>query len=96
MTESDYEWDSRKAAANLRKHGVSFEDARGVFEDSFAILEVDTSLGYDEERFIITGIVNDRVLSVVYIERGERTRIISARLATRRERHDDYQNQTPQ
>jgi len=96
MTDAEFEWDDEKAAGNLRKHGVSFEDARRVFEDAFAVLEVDTSLRYDEERLIITGVVNDRLLCVVHTERGERIRIISARRATRREQHDYYQNQTPE
>ena len=55
---------------------------RAVLEDAFAILEVDTSVAYDEERLIITGIVNGRILRAVYTERSERIRIISAAAPT--------------
>jgi uncharacterized DUF497 family protein len=95
MVGDDFEWDDEKARSNLAKHGVTFDDSRAIFKDFRAILEVDMSFGYDEERLIITGIVDTRVLCVVYTERGSRIRIISARKASRREQYDYYQNQTP-
>jgi uncharacterized DUF497 family protein len=96
MTGEDFEWDDDKAAINLGKHGVSFEDALLVFQDAFATLDIDTRVEYGEERSIITGMVRGHILIVVHTERGDRIRIISARKATRQEQHDYYQNQTPQ
>ncbi len=93
MIDDEFEWDDEKAASNLKKHGVSFEDARLVFEDAFAILDLDESEDYGEDRLIVTGMANSRILIVVHTERGERIRIISARKATKREQHDYYQNQ---
>ena len=83
------EWDEAKAASNLRKHGVDFADAVGVFDDPFALSMPDDDA--DEERCIAIG--NDflgRVLVVVYAYRGDRIRVISARKATPAER-DAYE-----
>lgn len=83
----NFEWNQNKATLNLRKHGVSFEEAQSVFYDEFALqFEDDTT---SEERFILLGISNlSRVLVVVHCERGdsETLRIISARKATKKER----------
>jgi uncharacterized protein len=77
---AEYEWDPEKAAANLRKHGVHFADAVGVFEDERAITIDDTSA--DEERFKTLGTdFLGRLLVVVYTYRGETIRMISARTA---------------
>lgn len=95
MTDDDFEWDDAKAAANWAKHGVSFETARLAFEDAFALLEIDQSAAYGEERLILTGMVRGVILVVVHTERDGRTRIISARKATKREQDGYYQNQTP-
>ncbi|CDX46803.1 conserved hypothetical protein [Mesorhizobium plurifarium] len=73
----EFEWDDDKAKSNLAKHGVAFADARRLFDDR--------SMDYEEERFIGIGIVNGLVLTVVYTERGDRIRLISARKATRHE-----------
>jgi len=84
----EFEWDPAKAAANYRKHRVRFEEAATAFGDprSITIPDPDHSLG--EDRFILIGHSQlSRVLVVVHLERGERIRLISARLATRRERH---------
>lgn len=80
-----FEWDSRKAAANLRKHGVSFEEASTAFDDELAAYYPDTLRA---ERFILIGYsTRPRLLFVVYAEvKGDRIRIISARKATRREK----------
>lgn len=84
MVFGDFEWDERKAAANLEKHGVSFEEAASVFLDLDYVLVRDPS---HPDRFTALGFsALARVLVVVHGERGERVRIISARSATRRER----------
>ena len=81
----DLEWDQRKADANLRKHGVDFSDAGTVLHDDHAITIPDGESG--EDRFVTTGLdALGRVVVVVYTWRAERARIISARLATPRER----------
>lgn len=60
-----------KAASNLRKHGVSFERATLAFNDPFGLVLEDDRIGYDEARFILIGVVRDRMLTVVYTEKGE-------------------------
>jgi uncharacterized DUF497 family protein len=85
MQDDKFEWDDVKARANLEKHGVTFEVARRVFDDPAGIDEHDDSDVYGEDRFVITGIVSGRLLTVIYTEREDRFRIISARKATRRE-----------
>jgi uncharacterized DUF497 family protein len=77
----EFEWDDDKATANLRKHGISFELAKDVFKDYFAVAAVDDRDEYGEERFLIVGIAAEKLLSVVYTERGDKIRIISARKA---------------
>ena len=79
MQDDKFEWDNRKAAANARKHAVTFEMARNVFNDPFAIDELDERADYGEARFITTGMVEGHLLFVSYTMRGERIRIISAR-----------------
>lgn len=80
-----FEWDPAKAALNLRKHRVSFEEAQSVFYDEFAMQFFDDAHSVGEERFIMLGMSHAaRVLVVVHCERraGEIIRIISARKAT--------------
>ncbi len=80
----DYEWDRRKAAANLRKHAVDFADAVGVFSDPLALTVPDDYP--DEERFVTIGTDTlGQLLVVVYTWRDQRIRLISARRATRQE-----------
>ena len=87
----EFEWDSAKAEANLRKHGVSFEEAVTAFGDPFSLLLPDPSHSTEEERYIILGRSDrDRLIVVAFAERPPRTRFISARLATRRE-HRQYE-----
>ena len=88
-----FEWDADKAESNYRKHGIGFETASKVFDDPFAVESIDP-LGADfgEERFLITGRAAGLVLTVVYTERGENIRIISARRTTKSE-HEDYYRQ---
>lgn len=94
MHDDEFEWDDGKAQTNLAKHGVSFEAARRVFDDAFAFERSDVGSKDGETRYLTTGMVNGVLLTVVYTERGERVRIISARKATRHERRDYYHSQT--
>ena len=83
-----FEWHPGKAAANLKKHQVSFEEAQSVFYDEYAVQFFDEEHSSDEDRFIMLGMsVHTRLLIVCHCERedGEVIRIISARKATRRE-----------
>ncbi|MCB1560819.1 MAG: BrnT family toxin [Xanthomonadales bacterium] len=83
-----FEWDSAKAASNLRKHGVSFEEARTVFYDESAIQFHDTTHSAEEDRFLMLGLSSAaNLLLVCHCERqgGDIIRIISARKATKRE-----------
>ena len=83
-----FEWDSAKAAVNVRKHGVSFEEAQSVFYDEFAVQFFDDDHSSDEERFLLLGMsTGARLLLVCHCERdgGDVIRIISARKATKRE-----------
>jgi uncharacterized DUF497 family protein len=86
-----FEWDPRKAAANLRKHGVSFDEAMTVFSDWASVTIPDPDHSEKEERYVIVGFsARRRVLVVSHSERGDNVRIISARRADARERqkHD--------
>lgn len=86
MRDDAFEWDEFKAAQNLREHGVSFESAREIFRDPFALDWLDISEDYGEERHAIIGTVDARLLFVAYTMRGERIRLISARGAEPYER----------
>ena len=77
-----FEWDDAKDTANAAKHGVEFAIASNVFRDVFAIERIDDRQEYGEERYNIIGMVEGRMLLVVYTMRGEAIRIISARGAT--------------
>jgi uncharacterized protein len=92
--QQEFEWDADKAEANLRKHGIAFEAARRIFNDDRAVERPDADLPYGEMRFVITGMVNGRLLRVVYTERNGRMRIISANRATRHEQREYYRGQT--
>lgn len=88
MSDLRFEWDSRKAAANAQKHGVTFEEARTVFGDERAKLIDDPDHSEEEDRFILMGLSSSlRVLVVChcYREEGNVIRIISARKATAKE-----------
>jgi uncharacterized DUF497 family protein len=85
------EWDPRKDLENQRKHRVKFEDACRVFTDPFREVVPDDR-GYGEERWIAVGRANSRMLVVVFTDRGDRTRIISARKADRDEEERYYEN----
>jgi len=80
-----YQWDKNKATSNLQKHGIKFADAVSVFSDDLAITIPDNR--FDEDRFVTIGMdAFGRILVVVFTWRSEDIRLISARLAERRER----------
>ncbi len=85
-----FEWDDEKAAINLKKHGVSFQTAALVFYDENRIEMYDSEHSLEEDRYNTIGMVED-VLFVVYTERKDRLRIISARLANKKERSMYYE-----
>lgn len=92
-----FEWDAAKAKANVRKHGVAFEEAQSVFYDEFAIQFFDEEHSASEERFLLLGMsTGARLLLVCHCEReaGDIIRIISARKATPRE-SAFYGSETP-
>ena len=84
----NFSWDQAKAKSNLKKHGVSFDEAQSVFYDDLAVQFYDED-SFDEERFLLLGMSSDsRILMVVHCEQresGENLRIISARKATKNE-----------
>jgi uncharacterized DUF497 family protein len=83
----NFEWDEAKAAANCRKHKVTFEEASTIFDDELSLTGRDPDHSVGEHRFITFGVsAADRILAVSYAERGGVIRIISARFATRMER----------
>ena len=84
-----FEWDSDKARINQLKHKVSFETATNVFFDENRIEKLDEEHSDDEERWQVIGMVDD-ILFVVYTDREDRTRIISARKADKTERRKYY------
>ena len=86
--ELSFTWDPRKDAANQRKHRVSFAEARTAFEDVLSITVPDPGHSNDESRFVLVGRSRrGRLLVVAHAENRDEIRIISARPATRRERH---------
>jgi uncharacterized DUF497 family protein len=95
----EFEWHKAKAEANLRRHGVSFDLAKTVFKDPFAIERVDDREDYGEARFVMIGMAEGNILLfVAYTERknterknNESIRLISARRATQDEQDDYFQ-----
>jgi uncharacterized DUF497 family protein len=84
--EPDFEWDTDKATRNVEKHHVPFEEAATVFDDPIFITFVDDEHSINEERYITIGMSSrGRLLMVAHADRGNRTRIISARSATKKE-----------
>jgi uncharacterized protein len=83
-----FQWDSKKDAANLRKHGVGFAEASTVFGDPLSVTISDPDHTIDEQRFVIVGTSSSqRLLVVVHTIRGDGIRLISARTATAHEKH---------
>lgn len=89
MSDIIFEWDPNKASSNIKKHGMSFEEAQSVFYDSYARLIPDPDSSFGEERFILLGESSQFKTLVVchcYREPDDRIRIISARKAEKHER----------
>ena len=89
MLDITFEWDSAKAKAHLRKHGVAFEEAETVLSDDFALLIDDPDHSDDEERFVLLGLSTTlRILAVLHAHRSapDTIHVISARKATASER----------
>ena len=87
-----FEWHGAKAEANLQAHGVSFDLAKTVFKDPFAVERLDDREDYGEARFVLIGMAEGNVvLFVAYTGREDRIRIISARRATQNEQDDYFQ-----
>lgn len=82
-----FEWHQEKARQNIKRHGVSFEEAITVFGDPLGLSVADPDHSTEEERFVIIGMSARRRILVVYVEWEEAIRIISARPPTRRERN---------
>lgn len=97
VDELSFEWDPRKAASNLAKHGVGFDEARSVFFDDAALVIPDPDHSLDEERFVIMGQSNKpRMLVVVHCfrSRGSVIRIISARRAGTKEQQPYWEKRS--
>jgi uncharacterized protein len=90
----EFEWDIAKAAANFHKHGVSFEEAIYAFGDPLIVEELDDREIYGEDRIIAYAMGKTELLTIIYTQRGECTRIISARRATRNEQNGYYRQNT--
>jgi len=86
MQSDEFEWDDAKAEANLKKHKISFRAASRVFDDTLVLIEQDLAEDYGEDRFVAVGRVEGLLITVVFTERGERVRIVSARKANNDER----------
>jgi uncharacterized protein len=91
----EFEWDPIKAAENLNKHGVSFDFAVAAFRDPQGLEKIDDREDYGEERTRLIGQAHGTLLSVVYAERSQAFRIISARRATRHEQDEYYRENSP-
>ena len=82
-----FDWDPKKAASNVRKHGVTFDEASTVFGDPLALHMPDPDHSVSEDRYLLLGMsIRQRLLVVAFAERGPRTRLISGRRATPWER----------
>jgi uncharacterized DUF497 family protein len=89
-----FEWDPKKARLNIKTHGISFDEASTAFRDPLSRTIEDPLHSGDEERFVLIGqSVRGRLLVVVHAERSDRIRIISARLATNKERFRYEENE---
>jgi uncharacterized protein len=95
MDDGAFQWNDQKAARNHARHGVTFEAAREVFDDPFALDWIDDGQDEGEQRFAMLGIVEGRLLFVAYTMRGDAIRIISARLAEPYERRRYHEENPP-
>ncbi len=88
-----FEWDEAKRLANVAKHGFDFVDAMAVFDDDIITIE-DDRFEYEEQRFVTLGLLKGRVVVIVHTERGDVTRIISVRKATKNEARSYFEQIT--
>lgn len=89
-----FDWDENKAALNIERHGVTFEEAQEVFDDDWAVVVPDHAHSFGERRYRIIGASSQRLLFVVYVERaGDVIRIISAREPESYERRLYYEGE---
>ncbi|MGC2524689.1 MAG: BrnT family toxin [Stellaceae bacterium] len=95
MGQDAFEWEAGKAAENWRRYGVSFPQGAKTLRGPFAVEWIDDREEYREERINLLGRCDGAILHVAYTERGERTRIISARRTTRNEQDHYYRENTP-
>ncbi|MBD2207196.1 BrnT family toxin [Calothrix sp. FACHB-1219] len=86
----EFEWDEDKRLANIRKHGIDFIDVPSVFDGDIVTIE-DDRFSYGEQRFVSFGLLQGRVIAIVNTERENRTRIISARKATKYEQRTYFE-----
>jgi hypothetical protein len=91
VDDGKFQWDDNKAAENYAAHGVWFEAAREVFQDPFALEWLDDREDYGEDRYIILGMLENRLLYVAHTMRGEKIRLISARGAEPQERRQYHE-----
>jgi uncharacterized protein len=89
----EFDWDPAKNVSNFRKHGIRFEEATAVFDDPGWVEWICSDPGDDEERYMIVGRLGWKIVSVVYTERGNKLRLISAREANSDERGEYRQSQ---
>ena len=88
-----FEWDPEKGHGNLAKHGVTFDEASTAFRDPLSVTISDPLHSEDEDRYVLLGYsYRGRLLVVVHADRGDRIRLISARIATRKERRRHEEN----
>ena len=85
-----FDWDEAKNRLNVQRHGIAFVDVTGFLDDPGLIERLDLREDYGEERIIAFANVGGRILGIVYVERGDVLRLISARPATRDETDDYY------
>lgn len=88
-----FEWEPEKAITNVAKHGVSFEEAKETFRDPFGLELVDDRFDYGEERLILIATARRRLLTVVFVERGDVCRLISAWPSTKAEQDAYFEAQ---
>ena len=93
MIDAIFEWDDAKARRNYNRHGVTFEIARKAFRDPSMVEILDDRENYGEERYLLIGLADGQLLSVIYTVRSQRVRLISARRANRDEQ-DHYFTQS--
>jgi uncharacterized protein len=94
VVELRFQWDEKKAAANLHKHGVSFEEAASAFGDPLSLTIPDPEHSKDEERCVLLGMTQgQRLVVVAHAEQADTVRLISARLATPSERREYEEGQ---